>query len=246
MCGRFTQGRLDDEVWAFFGVVAPVPGLPPAYNVAPTEPAAVIVRDAEGRHVRTLRFGLTPPVLRRARDGQARPPPKLINARAETAADKGLFRAALARRRCVVPADGFYEWARVDVPGARGRTKPVRQPYRFTRLDGAPLGLAGIHDDAGFAILTTAANALVATLHDRMPVILPPDALEAWLDPGLTSPESWAPLFVPLSAALMRKDAVSRRVNDVANDGPELLAPDDDLAADEAAPRPQLDLFGRG
>ena len=241
MCGRFTQGRLDDEVWAFFGVAAPVPGLPPAYNVAPTEPAAVVVRDAEGRHVRTLRFGLTPPPARPSRDGHTRPPPKLINARAETAADKGLFRAALAKRRCVVPVDGFYEWAKVEVPGARGRTKQARRPYRFTRLDGAPLGLAGIHDDAGFAILTTAANPLVATLHDRMPVILPPDVLDAWLDPGLTSPELWSPLFAPLPAALMRMDPVSRRVNDVANDGPELLVPE----ADEVG-APQLDLFGRG
>lgn len=246
MCGRFTQGRLDDEVWAFFGVVAPVPGLPPAYNVAPTEPAAVVVRDAEGRRVRTLRFGLTPPPAGRTPEGRARPPPKLINARAETVAEKGLFRAALARRRCVVPVDGFYEWARVDVPDARGRTKSVRQPYRFTRLDGAPLGLAGIHDDAGFAILTTTANALVATLHDRMPVILSPDVLDAWLDPGLTSPELWSPLFVPLPEALMRKDLVSRRVNDVANDGPELLVPEDERVIGGGEAAPQLDLFGRG
>lgn len=148
----------------------------------------------------------------------------MINARLETASTKPAFRDALKARRCLVPADGFYEWQRV------GKAK---QPYCFEVNDGELFAFAGIWDkwiDAlgnpieTFTILTTTPNAVAATIHDRMPVILDPAAYDLWLDPGMTNANVVSDLLKPLDARLMRSYPVCTRVNQVANDDEECSA----------------------
>ena len=190
MCGRFTQSCSWDETAELFDLEEIPDDLPPRYNVAPTQLAGV-VRNEGVRRLRMLRWGLIPSGARDPAIGS-----RLINARAETASVRPSFRGAFAARRCLVPVDGFFEWER------QGRR---RQPWLFRMRGGAPFALAGLFErwrpppgisapwapEAGpsatvetFTILTTDANAVVAPIHDRMPVIVHPDACGRWLGGG--------------------------------------------------------------
>ena len=191
------------------------------YNVAPTQPVAAVMEEDERRVVRLIRWGLVNSWAERQQGGAP-----LINARVETVATSPAFRAAFRQRRCIVPADGFYEWRRSD----RGS-----EPFLIRSQGRGPLALAGIwspwRDDEGdwqrsCAVVTTPANPEVATLHDRMPAILPPDAWDLWLDPTVRDADALQSLLVPWDGDALLLQPVSRLVNRVVNEGPALLRPD--------------------
>ena len=221
MCGRFTLFEPDKVLAKEFGVSAFAP-ISPRYNIAPSQPI-VAVRAAlagSGREVALLRWGLIPSWSKDPAIGN-----RLINARAETARDKPSFRNAFKRHRCLIPANGFYEWLRWE----RGK-----QPYFVRMRDSHPFAFAGLWDrwespDEGVietcTILTTAANAVLAPIHDRMPVILPPGEYDRWLDPSLKDPDSLAPLLVPFPPEEMLAYPVNPRVNAPSTDDKECIAP---------------------
>ncbi len=220
MCGRFilmSPGRdlaerfqLDEE-----------PSLVPRYNIAPTQMVAVVRLDPVSgrRRLALLKWGLVPfwakdPVLG----------PRLINARAESAAEKPAFRAAFKHRRCLVPADGFYEWRKS--PGKR-------QPYLIGMADDSSFAFAGLWEQwkgadgqaiESCTILTTNANELVAPLHDRMPVVLLPEDYGLWLDTKIREPGSLVALLRPFPSGEMKSRPVSFKVNKATAEGPELIA----------------------
>ena len=220
MCGRYTMSIPAETLAQHFGLEA-VPDVAPRFNIAPTQ-AAAVVRLSTAREVPVLdhlRWGLVPSWAKDA-SGAGR----LINARAETAADKPSFRSAFRHRRCLVPADGFYEW----------RTEGgAKQPYRIARPDGAPIAFAGLWERWGkgdepletFTILTTAANAVLQPLHDRMPVILDPADYALWLDPTATDPALVEPLLTAAPDDALTYYPVGRAVNSFGNDDPSLVAP---------------------
>ena len=221
MCGRFSLTTPGELIAETFGLEE-VPELQPRYNIAPTQPvlAVRLPAPAGDRELVPLRWGLLGPGLRDPAQG-----PPLINARAETAARKPAFREAFRGRRCLVPADAFYEWRR---SGAQ------RQPVRYSLTGGSVFALAGLWGPATLpdtgtlgscVVLTTEPNALVAEVHDRMPVILPREAWARWLDPTPASPEELLALLGTLPAGAMRARDVDRAVNDVRNDGPECWQP---------------------
>lgn len=223
MCGRYSLTTPIEGVQRVFRFVER-PNLPPRYNIAPTQEVPVVRLGEDGaRHLVFLRWGLIPFWADDPAIGS-----RLINARAESAADKPAFRAAFARRRCLIAADGFYEWRK---PARKGERK---QPYRVTLGDGRPFAFAGLWERWGgrededavesCTILTTEANALVRRLHDRMPVILPPEAFDAWLDPA-SGKDAARDLLGPYPADDMVATPVSPRVNNVANDEPAVIEP---------------------
>jgi putative SOS response-associated peptidase YedK len=212
-----------------------MPLFEPRYNIAPTQDILVIRAEAKtgAREAALLRWGLIPVW---AKDPHSGPP--LINARGETVAEKSTFRHALRRRRCLIPADGFFEWQ--QTPGVTSRGK--KQPYLIHRADHGPLAFAGLWDSwiskgsrqsrggareplkiESCTIVTTAANATLAPLHDRMPVILSPRDYERWLDPAVREPAAVADLLVPSDEELLA-EPVSTHVNRVANDDSECVA----------------------
>lgn len=226
MCGRFARYSAGPELAALFGVRAP-PGLPPRYNVAPSQEALIVRLGPDG--ARELAVAVWGFELRRP-DGSAG---LLINARSETAAKKPAFRESFRHRRCLVPADGFYEWS-------AGRPKV---PHYLGRRDGGCLALAGLWEPAHrpgtaglprFTILTRDADAVTSPIHDRMPVILPPDAFETWLSGA--EADALALLHVPREAGLIASP-VGRRVNDPGNDDPGCIQP---LREAPAEPTPRL------
>jgi putative SOS response-associated peptidase YedK len=218
MCGRFALAARPEAVAALCGLPEP-PDLFARYNVAPTQLVAVVGDVGRGRRLALLRWGLIPSWA-----GADAGRTALINARAETVADKPSFRDALRHRRCLIPTSGFYEWAK---DGGR------RQPYLFRMKDGSPFALAGLWDVwdgpkgrvPSCAVITTAANGLVAPVHDRMPVILPPEDFGTWLDPAVTDPAELLPLLKPFPAGLMEAVAVGPRVNSTRNDDPGCAEP---------------------
>ena len=221
MCGRFTQQRPTAELAALFNAELPPAELEPTYNLAPTDEAAVVVERGDRRAIRAYRWGLIPSWAKDEKIAS-----KLFNARAETLATSGAFRESFRRRRCIVPADGFYEWQRA------GR---VRQPFLIHRVDGAPLALAGLwsgwrHPETDqvirtFTIVTTAANDALSVVHDRMPVILEQKDWSRWLDTTTEDVEELNGLFTPAPEAELVLYPVSPLVNNVRNDGPELIEP---------------------
>ena len=224
MCGRFTNQYSWAELHALYGLSDqsfPQSNLRPRFNVAPTDEMP-IVRIKDGRReVGLLKWGLVPSSSKDARDAA-----KLINARAETVAEKPAFRSAFRHRRCLVPADGFYEWKKV--------TPKEKQPYFITLKDKAPFAFAGLYEWwipregprlETFSIITCAPNALVAELHDRMPVILGPESWSAWLGEQLLSPDKLKSLLKPFPAERMESWPVDKRVGSVANDDPSLIVP---------------------
>lgn len=227
MCGRFVLIESLRAMQNLFGYRVPedydrrVVDMGNRYNIAPTQPIAVVDAGLDGvRHVRLVRWGLIPAWTKDAKTQSL-----LFNARSETAADKPSFRTAMRHRRCLVPASGFYEWRRM------GATK---MPYYIRPRDGSTMAFAGITEtwlgsdgseiDTG-AILTTSANKLMTTLHDRMPVILAPGDWDEWLDCGNRRPRDVSNLMRPAADDLLEAIPVSERANSVANDDEALIAP---------------------
>jgi putative SOS response-associated peptidase YedK len=222
MCGRYRLSRRKQIVEEYFDGVSDEPDWSPRFNIAPTQPVPVIRQNPKEpvRELSLMRWGLIPSWAKDA-SGAAR----MINARSETAAILPAFRDALESRRCLIPADAFYEWART------GKTK---QPYCFEVNNGGLFAFAGLWDrwkkPSGdwiktCSILTTTPNAVTTAIHDRMPVILDPDAYEIWLDPGMTKVEVVSDLLKPFDARTMRCFPVSTRINHVANDDEECSRP---------------------
>lgn len=217
MCGRYSLSTPRDVLTDLFDLVEAAP-LEARYNIAPTQEAAVVrVRDG-GRRLDVLRWGLVPEWAEDASIGS-----RLINARSETAAERPSFAASFRERRCLVPADGFYEWR-----AGPGRT---RQPFWIRRVDGAPFAMAGLWDrwEGGgaalesFTILTTVPNERVAPLHDRMPVLLPPAAWDRWLAPEAVEPTDLLPLLAPCPAEEIEPVPVGEWVNRVDHEGPRCI-----------------------
>ena len=222
MCGRFVQERSLAELSELFEAEQLVDDPGPRYNVAPTDPAAVIVERPDARRGVTLyQWGLVPHWATSPADAA-----RHINARSETVASSPAFRDALRRHRCIVPVDGFYEWSREG---------GVRQPHLVRRHDRRLLALAGIwatwrpYPEAEprrtFAILTTRANDAVASIHDRMPVALREEDWRRWLDPHADAGGEVLALLEPPEPEPYETFPVSRLVNNVRNDGPALLEP---------------------
>ena len=220
MCGRFVSASPPEEIAEYFGATAIGDELGPNYNVAPTSDVYVVYNNGDQRRLDPFHWGLVPSFAKDLRIGN-----KMINARAETVAEKPAFRDAFARRRCLIIADGFYEWER--------RGPKARHPFHITRTDAAPFAFAGLwatwHGPGDqrlrtCSIITTAANDTVRELHDRMPVILDEAAEAAWLDPA--TPTALLPELLhslePQATALRE---VSRAVNDARHDEPDCLDP---------------------
>jgi putative SOS response-associated peptidase YedK len=231
MCGRFTLITPDQELAVQFNLPE-VPAMPPRYNIAPTQPVAAVRLNARSgaRELAWLHWGLVPSWAQDPAVGS-----RLINARSETVAEKPAFRAAFQRRRCLVLADGFYEWQKVD--GAK-------QPYYIRLRDGSPFAMAGLweHWEGGegsviqsCTLLTTEPNLLIQPLHSRMPVLLAAQDYDLWLDPQVQRPERLAPLLRPYPATEMVAYPVSRRVNNPDNDDPHNIEP---LSTAEDRPLP--------
>lgn len=221
MCGRFALFSPEEMLAAMFGVEgAGFP--PPSYNIPPSRSIAAVRVAPEGRAKRELallRWGLVPSWAKDSAIGN-----RMINARAETAPDKPAFRSAFRRRRCLVPADGFYEWRKA---GAR------KQPYYVRMADGRPFAFAGLWERwegpggevASCVLLTTGPNDLLAPIHDRMPVILSPADYGPWLDPESQAPAALLPLLRPFPPDAMVAFPVRTLVNNPAADDPRCIEP---------------------
>lgn len=227
MCGRYRLTTSERYLRDHFNVEID-DDWSPRYNIAPSQQVAVIRQDpvATVRRLNRLRWGLIPSWSKNASIGY-----NTINARAETVVTSPSFRGSFRSRRCLIPTDGFYEWAKT------GKTKT---PYCFVMADGSLFAFAGLWDRwAGpdgkpvetCSIITTMPNALIADVHNRMPVILRPDDYNLWLDPGFNNINDLSSLLVPYSAKLMRKFAVSTRVNSVKFDDPACVEPVEVVAA---------------
>jgi len=220
MCGRFTLTADVSELQSSFPWVNIPPGLSPRYNIAPTQPVAVVPNDGKNQ-LDFYNWGLIPSWAKDADIGS-----RMINARAETLAEKPSFRAAFRRRRCLVLADGFYEWRK----GAAGQKTPM-----FIRLaSGKPFAFAGLWEFwnaldgssvLSCTIITTQPNSLLQTIHNRMPVILAESAYPQWLDPGEGDLGRLSALLAPYPAEEMAAFPVSPLVNNPRNESPELIQP---------------------
>ena len=219
MCGRFIQCTSGEALAERFHLPI-IPDLTPRYNVAPSQSVGVIrVTHAGHREFVALRWGLVP-----AWSPEPRTAYSTFNARAETVADKPTYRHAFRRRRCLIPADGFYEWRTV------GKRK---QPYCIAPTDDEPFAFAGLwerweRDETvveSCTIVVTTANATIAPLHDRMPVILARADEALWLDPALTDPAILQPLLVPCAPERLRVWPVGTAVNRPGSEGSDLMAP---------------------
>jgi putative SOS response-associated peptidase YedK len=222
MCGRYRLSRRKQLVEEYFDTESDEPEWTPRYNIAPSQPVPVIRQNPKEprRELSLMRWGLIPSW---AKDASVAA--RMINARSETAGTKPAFRDPLTNRRCLIPADGFYEWQ---------RTGKVKQPYCFEVNDGELFAFAGIWDRwtdpnrnavETFSILTTSPNAVTSAVHDRMPVILDRDSYDMWLDPGMRDVTTASELLKPCDAQLMRCYPISTRINHVANDDQECSAP---------------------
>lgn len=218
MCGRYRLSRRKQLVEEYFDCPSDEQEWAPRYNIAPTRPVPVIRQHPKEpiRRLSLMKWGLIPSWAKDS-SGSA----SMINARSETASTKPAFRDALKSRRCLIPADGFYEWVRTAKP---------KQPYCFEVNDGELFAFAGLwdrwKDPSGnwirtCAILTTTPNAVTSAVHDRMPVILDPNNYELWLDPGMKDVGAVSDLLKPCNTRLMRCYPVSTRINRVVNDDEE-------------------------
>ncbi|TWH01847.1 putative SOS response-associated peptidase YedK [Nocardioides sp. J9] len=255
MCGRYASSRSPEDIVEEFEVLDPrlEQALPPSWNVAPTDEVyAVLERrprneagEQEGdpvRQLRTLRWGLVPSWAKDEKIGS-----RMINARMETVAEKPAFRKAFASRRCIIPADGYFEWYELEDGKVRGG-KPRKQPFFITPEDGSILAMAGLYEiwrnqavppDAPDAfrwtctVLTTAATDELGRIHDRMPLLVDRDSRAAWLDPRHTI-DDLSGLLTPAQQGGLTAYPVSTAVGNVANNGPQLVEPVP-LASDGAA-----------
>lgn len=228
MCGRYTRFYTWRQLRDLLDLQYPAQlELAPSYNVAPTQLAPIVRVGERGLEAAVARWGLVPSWAKDAKIGA-----RMINARAETVAEKPAFRAAFKRRRCVVPASGFYEWKRADDGSKR--------PHHFRRADGEILCLAGLWEfwesaESGevlesFAVIVTEANQTVAPIHDRMPVVLEPEDVPAWLSPE-TEPDNAKALLRPAAEGVLEVREVSTRVNSPRNDEPSLIEPAEEQGA---------------
>lgn len=231
MCGRYAVTLPPEAMVRLFRAIGALPNFPAHYNAAPGQPLPLVRRVPGGERELTLaRWGLIPS-WSKGPDSRY----SMINARAESVAEKPAYRGPFRHHRCLVPADGFFEWQ---------AAKGGKQPYYFSLASGASFAFAGLWDrwtSAGgdevdsFTIVVTDANARVAPVHDRMPVILPPDAWGTWLGEDEASARDLKALLRPFPAEAMRAWPVSRDVNRPANDRPDLIAP-----LPEVQPNPTL------
>lgn len=220
MCGRFTLHLPPELLGSVFGVKTPLQ-LPPRYNIAPTQTVPVVRETGEGgRTLAELSWGLVPSWAKDRSIGN-----RMINARSETVHEKPSFRHAIKYQRCIVPAFGFFEWSHSD---------GSKQPWYVTLKDAAPMGFAGLWEswqspDGGalgtFCILTTAANSLMAPIHERMPVILPAADYSSWLSSQQHDPLQLAPLYEPFPADSLVAVKVSTVVNTPFHDSAECIQP---------------------
>jgi putative SOS response-associated peptidase YedK len=227
VCGRFVSSSTPERIAEFFGADVDTDPLKPDFNVAPTKDVYAIVASVDKTPtLRAFHWGLVPSWAKEMKVGA-----KMINARAETVAEKPAFKPLLRKSRLIVPMDGFYEWQ--VVPGQK-----AKQPMFIHRVDGEPLAVAGLWAtwrdreaaaDApwlhSLTIITTSANATMAPVHDRMPVILPESKWAEWLDPENQDVDALKALLVPAPDDLLTMHAVTTAVNNVRNNGVELLDP---------------------
>jgi putative SOS response-associated peptidase YedK len=226
MCGRFALYSPRSEIIQTFALATNAPAIEARYNIAPSQPIAAIrsKASADSRRLDLLYWGLVPSWARERSIGT-----RLSNARSETLREKPSFREAYRRRRCLVPANGYYEWQ---------TTSAGKQPYFIHLEDRRPFAMAALWEawrDPGdgqilesCALITTRPSPALAAIHDRMPVILPPDRHAEWLDPGNTRVELLDALLVPYQSPAIRFHRVSRKVNDARNQGAGLIEPDAD------------------
>jgi putative SOS response-associated peptidase YedK len=235
MCGRFVITSAPAALRQLFGYVEQ-PNFPPRYNVAPTQPIPVVLAENGGRRFRLMRWGLLPGWVKDPRGFTL-----LINARSETVLEKPAFKRAIRRRRGLVPADGYYEW---KTEGGR------KQPFFIHRADGEPLGFAAVFETwvgpngeemDTVAIVTAAAGADLAALHDRVPVTIGPRDFERWLDCSGDEVDRILPLLTAPRPGEFAWHPVSTRVNRVANDDAQLVLPisAEELEAEAEASRPR-------
>jgi putative SOS response-associated peptidase YedK len=247
MCGRFVSSSSPERIAAYFGAETSVESLGENYNVAPTNDIYGVVEDNDGTlTVQAFHWGLIPIWAKERKVGQ-----KMINARSETIAEKPAFKADFKKHRCIIPMDGFYEWAAgVEGGPVTKAGKPIKRPHLIHRVDGEPLAVAGLWSawrdktegpEAPWlhsaAVVTTSANATMSKIHDRMPVILPKAMWHLWLDPTNQNIEMLSKLLVPAPDSLLTMHEVSPEVNNVRNKGAELTQPYDAASA----PAPQAD-----
>jgi putative SOS response-associated peptidase YedK len=219
MCGRYTIIATPELLRALFGYDEQ-PNFPPRYNIAPTQPIPVVRLINGKRHFALVRWGLLPSWVKDPKKFTL-----LINARGETLSEKPAYRAAMKRRRCLIPADGFYEWK---------AGTPRKQPYFIRAKSGDPIAFAGLWETwtgpngeelETAVIVTTQANETLAPIHDRMPVIVPPDQFDLWLDNSSEDISAASALIKPAPENFLQAFAVSTDVNRVANDNPKLIEP---------------------
>ncbi len=245
MCGRYASSRRPQDLAEEFEIDQAMvtetvtEPLQPDYNVAPTKDVyAVVTRppkadEEPARQLRVLRWGLVPFWAKDPSIGS-----RMINARMETVTEKPAFRQAFAKRRCLLPADGYYEWYATEQKTKAG--KPVKQPFFIHPSDGSVMAMAGLYeiwrdptrddDDPqrfrwSCTVLTTTAEDAVGHIHDRMPLLVEPERYAAWLDPTQDDPELLRSLLVPAAPGRLEAYPVSTAVNNVRNNGPELLEP---------------------
>jgi putative SOS response-associated peptidase YedK len=229
MCGRFAQPRSSDELARLFRARPVTELAAERFNVAPTDEVAAVVEHHGERQLEAFRWGLVPVYAESPKHGA-----RLINARAETVETTPAYRTAFRRWRCIIPADAFYEWRRDPTLPQGVRRRGRSEPYAVRRVDGTPMAFAGLwavwRDPMTAArlysctIVTTAATEGLAALHPRMPVILEPADWQTWLD-ETTPVETLRPLLRPARDGLLEAYAVSPAVNNVRNNGRELLDP---------------------
>jgi putative SOS response-associated peptidase YedK len=239
MCGRYASSRRPEDLAEEFEIdrarlsETVSDPLPPDYNVAPTKPVYAVLDRADGpRQLRVVTWGLVPFWAKEPAIGS-----RMINARVETVADKPAYRQAFAKRRCLLPADGYYEWYTTEQRGTSG--KPLKQPFFIHSKDGSSLAMAGLYeiwrdpdraedDPARFrwtcTVITTRAEDEVGHIHDRMPMLVERDRWAEWLDPE-HEPDTLRDLLVPAAPGLLEAYPVSTTVNNVRNNGPQLLEP---------------------
>ncbi len=234
MCGRFVSSSSPEKIAEYFGAAFDGESLGENFNVAPTTDIYGVVVGADGEaRLEVFHWGLLPVWAKDRKLGQ-----KMINARSETMASKPAFKGVFRKHRCLIPMDGFYEWqaGQPGGPVTKGG-KPAKQPMFISRLDGAPLAVAGLWSawrdpaDGGSdwlhtaTVVTTSANTTMAPIHDRMPVILPQSAWSTWLDPANEDLAALSQLLVPAPDTLLQVRPVGTDVNNVRNKGPQLLDP---------------------
>jgi putative SOS response-associated peptidase YedK len=222
MCGRYRLSRRKQIIEEHFDAISGEEDWSPRYNIAPTQPVPVIRQHPKEsvRQLSLMKWGLIPHWAKAPSIASS-----TINAKSETAASKPAFRDPLKFRRCLIPADGFYEWA---------RTANGKQPFCFEVSEGELFAFAGLwdgwKDPSGnwvktCSVLTTIPNAVTSAVHDRMPVILDPDSYDLWLDPGMQNVAAISELLKPYDARLMRSYPISSRINHVANDDEDCSRP---------------------